>query len=152
MAVIVWSLEKKIQSAKILRKWNWDVLRLLHRVSLEYTTPSAVVKLAESFVAKFSMMLSSTKRTSQVRQHSALILEPETSSRGVQRSAFNVRIVLPYLEYYHRIPIHYGNGVNLGHPYLESMITKRSNRKKLSSEISREFPNKTCWNINYLWM
>ena len=79
-----------------------------------------------------------------MRQHSALILEPETSGRGVQRAAFNVRIVLPYLEYYHRIPIHYENGVNLGHPYLESMITKRSNRKKFSSEISREFPKKTC--------
>ena len=27
-----------------------------------------------------------------MKQHSALILEPETSSRGVQRAAFNVRI------------------------------------------------------------
>ena len=55
-----------------------------------------------------------------MRQHSALILEPETDSRGVQRAAFNVRTVVPYLEYYHRIPIHYGNGVNLGHPDIHS--------------------------------
>ena len=49
-----------------------------------------------------------------MRQHSALILEPERDSRGVQCSAFNVRTVVPYLEYYHRIPIHYGNGVTSG--------------------------------------
>ena len=55
-----------------------------------------------------------------MRQHSALILEPETDSRGVQRAAFNVRTVVPYLEYYHRIPIHYGNDVNLGHPDIHS--------------------------------
>ena len=65
------------------------------------------------------MTLSSrgTKRTSQalpVRQHLALILNPETDSRGVQRVAFNVRTVVPYLEYYHRIPIHYGNGITSG--------------------------------------
>ena len=51
-----------------------------------------------------------------MRQHSALILEPETDSRGVERAAFDVRTVVPYLEYYQRIPIHYGNRVNLGHP------------------------------------
>ena len=63
------------------------------------------------------MMLSSTKRTSYalpVRQHSALILESEKDSRGVQRAAFNVRTVLPYLDYYHRIPIHYENAVTSG--------------------------------------
>ena len=32
----------------------------------------------------------------------------------MQRAAFNVRTVVPYLEYYHRIPIHYGNGVTSG--------------------------------------
>ena len=71
------------------------------------------------------MMLSSTKRTSYalpVRQHSALILESEKDSRGVQRAAFNVRTVLPYLDYYHRIPIHYEKmQSHLGHPYLESI-------------------------------
>ena len=53
--------------------------------------------LAGSFVAKFAMMLSSTRRTSKAlprRQHSALILEPETDSRGVQRAAFNVHTVV----------------------------------------------------------
>ena len=30
--------------------------------SLEYTTPSAAARLAESFVAKFAMMLSSKKK------------------------------------------------------------------------------------------
>ena len=62
-------------------------------------------------------MLSSTKRTSYalpVRQHSALILESEKDSRGVQRAAFNVRTVLPYLDYYHRIPIHYENAITSG--------------------------------------
>ena len=38
-----------------------------------------------------------------MRQHSALILESEKDSRGVQRAAFNVRTVVPYLDYYHRI-------------------------------------------------
>ena len=49
-----------------------------------------------------------------MRQHSALILEPETDGRGVERAAFDVRT----LEYYHRIPIHYENRVNLGHPHI----------------------------------
>ena len=53
-----------------------------------------------------------------MRQHSALILEPETDSRGVERAAFDVRTVVPYLEYYQRIPIHYGNRVNLAHPHI----------------------------------
>ena len=49
-----------------------------------------------------------------MREHSALILEPEKYSRGVQRAAFNVRTVVPYLDYYHSIPIHYENVVTSG--------------------------------------
>ena len=49
-----------------------------------------------------------------MRQHSALILESEKDSRGVQRAAFNVRTVVPYLDYYHRIPIHYENAITSG--------------------------------------
>ena len=37
------------------------------------------------------------------------------------------------------------------HAYLESMITKRSNHKKFSSEISREFPKKKCWNWSIIY-
>ena len=84
-------------------------------------------------------MLSSTKRTSQalpVREHSALILEPEKDSRGVQLAAFNVRPVVPYLDYYHRIPIHYGNAITSG-TYVfgiyQHVIPNRSKRKKFCS-------------------
>ena len=83
------------------------------------------------------------QRTSQalpVREHSALILEPEKDSRGVQLAAFNVRPVVPYLDYYHRIPIHYGNAISSG-TYVfgiyQHVIPKRSKRKKFCS--SRKF-------------
>ena len=36
----------------------------------------------------------------------------------MQRAAFNVRTVVPYYPYYHRIP---GSIMELGHPYLESI-------------------------------
>ena len=69
-----------------------------------------------------------------MREHSALILEPEKDSKGVQRATFNVRTVVPYsllyhflivshflaldLDYYHRIPIVMEKYL---HPYLESI-------------------------------
>ena len=82
-----------------------------------------------------------------MREHSALVVKPETDSRGVQRAAFNVRTVVPYLEYYHRIPIHYGNGVRSGTSIFgiyQHMILNRSKRKKFSSEIPCEFQKKMC--------
>ena len=88
-----------------------------------------------------------------VREHSALILESEKDSRGVQRAAFNVRTVVPYLEYYHRKPIHNGNVVTSGTSIFgiyQHTIPNRSKRKQFSSEISGEFPKKTRWNINYV--
>ena len=88
-------------------------------------------------------MLSSTKRTFQalpVREHSALILEPEKDSRGAQLAAFNVRTVVPYLDYYHRIPLHYGNAMTSG-TYIfgiyQHVIPNRTKRKKFCS--SRKF-------------
>ena len=82
-----------------------------------------------------------------MREHSALILEPEKDSRGVQRAAFNVRTVIPYLDYYHSIPIHYGNVVTSGTSMFgiyQHTIPNRSKRKNFSNEISCEFPKKTC--------
>ena len=52
-----------------------------------------------------------------------------------------------YLDYYHRIPIHYGNAVTSGTSIFgiyQYMIPNRSKRKKFSSDISCEFPKKTC--------
>ena len=87
-----------------------------------------------------------------VKQHSALILEPKTDSRGVQRAAFNVHTV-----------VHIWNSIT-GYPSImemksvwdihigiyQHMIPKRSKRKKFSSESSCEFPKKSCSNISYL--
>ena len=80
-----------------------------------------------------------------MRQHSALILESEKDSRGVQRAAFNVRTVVPYLDYYHRIPIHNGNVVTSETSIFgiyKHTIPNRSKQKQFSSEISCEFLKK----------
>ena len=54
----------------------------------------------------------------------------------MQRAAFNVRTVVPYLDYYHRIPIHYGNAITSGTSIFgiyQHVIPNRSKRKKFSS-------------------
>ena len=85
-----------------------------------------------------------------MRQHSALILKPETDSRGVQRAAFNVRTVVQYLEYYHRIRSHYENGVTSGTSIFgiyQYAIPNRSKGQEISSEIPFEF-KKRCVEIS----
>ena len=65
-----------------------------------------------------------------MRQHSALILEPETDSRGVQRAAFNVHTVVHIWNIITGYHPYYGNAVNLGHPYLESTYDTQAIKKQ----------------------
>ena len=82
-----------------------------------------------------------------MREHSALILKPETDSRGLQRAAFNVRTVVPYLEYYHTIPTimeteSIWDILTSIFGIYQHMIPNRSKRKEFSGEIPCEFQKK----------
>ena len=80
-----------------------------------------------------------------MREHSALILESEKDSRGVQRAAFNVCTVVPYW-----IPIYNGNVVTSGTSIFgiyQHTIPNRSKGQEISSEIPFEF-KKRCVEIS----